>query len=203
MVVGYYTCRPVQALCDELSILKQHGGLVFSAIAAALAGAILPEIAKAIMLGDRAITRKRLRNVGFALLAFAGGGMIANQQYRLFEWMFGTGTGWGTILRKMLMDQLVFTPIYGTPYWVVVYSFRANRYNLLKTFGQISPRWYVARVLPLLIPAWAFWFPMVGLIFALPGPLQFCLYCFALAAWSLLMVFVATHEAKAASELDV
>jgi hypothetical protein len=141
-----------------------------------------------------------VRDVGFALLAFAGAGMIANQQYRFFEWLIGTDTGWRTICRKILMDQLVLTPIYGTPYWVLVYSLRAHRYDVWKTIRQISPRWYVACVLPLLIPAWAFWFPMVALIFSLPGPLQFCLYCFALAAWSLVMIFVATQEAEVAAK---
>ncbi len=200
MVLGYYTTGPVRLACDRLSTLKEHGGLVFDAIAAAIAGAILPELAKAIMLGDRAITQKRLANVGFALFAFAGAGVIADLQYRAFGWLVGTGTDWRTIGRKILMDQFVTTPSYGTTYWVLVYAIRANRYDLLKTARQLSARWYVRYVLPLLIPAWAFWIPMVALIFSLPGPLQFCLYCFALAAWSLLMVFVATREAEASVE---
>lgn len=198
LVVGYYTNGRVRALCDQLSQFKQHAGLIFSAISASIAGALLPELAKAVVMDDRAITRQRVRDVVFAMAAFAGSGIIIDLQYRGLAWLFGHDNSPVTIVKKVLMDQFVTTPIYGTPYWVVVYSLRARHYNLIATVGQISPRWYVTHVLPLLIPGWFFWVPMVSLVYSLPGPLQFCLFCFALAAWSLLMVFVATAGAEGA-----
>ena len=201
LVIGYYDSSHIQAVCEQLSQFKQRGGLVFSAISAAFAGAILPELAKTIVMGDRTLTRKRLRDVRFALFAFAGTGIITDLQYRWFAVMFGNDTHATTVIKKMLFDMLITTPLYGVPYWLIIYSWRAHGYNLPATLGQISPRWYVHRALPLLIPAWCFWVPMVLLIYALPGPLQFCLYCFALAAWSLLMVFVATHKARADSTM--
>jgi hypothetical protein len=47
-------------------------------------------------------------------------------------------------------------------------------------------------VLPLLLPSWCFWIPMVSIIYALPVPLQFLLFVFALGAWSLIMVSIAS-----------
>jgi hypothetical protein len=41
------------------------------------------------------------------------------------------------------------------------------------------------------LPNWLFWIPMVSIIYALPVPLQFLLFVPALAAWSLIMVFIA------------
>jgi hypothetical protein len=199
LVVAYYENGRVRLLCDQLSQSKEHAGLVFSAIAAAISGALLPELAKAVVMDDRAITRKRVRDVAFAMAAFAGSGIMIDLQYRGLAWLFGHDTLPATIVKKVLADQFVTTPIYGIPYWVLVYSLRAKRYNLMATFRPISPRWYVTHVLPLLIPGWCFWLPMVTLIYLLPGPVQFCLFCFALAAWNLLMVFVATHEATADS----
>jgi hypothetical protein len=195
LVVLYYTNANVKSVCDQLSRLKIHGGLIFAALAAAVAGGLLPELAKALIMGDWTITRKRVRDVGFAMAAFAASGIITDFQYRGMARLIGSDTTLITSVRKMLFDQFVTTPIYGTPYWVVIYLFRAERYNLLATLRQLSPRWYVRRVLPLLIPGWCFWMPMVLLIYSLPGGLQFCLYCVAAAAWSLLMVFIATHEA--------
>jgi hypothetical protein len=197
LVLGYYTNDRVRSLCEHLSQLKQHAGLIFSAVSTAFAGAILPELAKAIVMGDRQITRKRLRDVGFALTVFALNGIITDYQYRGLAWWLGQDNHPATVIKKVLADQFITTPIYGVPYWVFVFSLRVNRYDLLRTIKQISPRWYAHRVLPLLIPAWCYWLPMVSLTYTLPGPLQFCLFCFAVAAWSLLMVFVATHEAQA------
>jgi hypothetical protein len=197
LVLAYYNSRHVRAICEVLSAWKDHGGLPFAAVAAALSGGLLPELAKALVMGDWRINRRRMHDVGFTLVVFAGCGMIVDVQYRAFAFLLGRDQQLGTILRKVLVDQFVTTPIYGTPYYLVMYGLRANGYNLFTTVRQISPRWYVTAVLPLLIPAWCFWLPMVALIYSLPGALQFCLYCFALAAWSLLMVFVATYETRA------
>ena len=193
LVLAYYTVPPVRGLCGQLSALKQQSEYVFSAVAGALAGALLPEVAKAVMLADRKVTRQRLRDVGFAVGAFALNGIIIDLQYHLLAWMFGNDNHALTVIKKVIVDQLVLTPLYGTPYWIVVYEFRAQRYRLPRLLRQMSPRWYLDRVVPLLVSGWAYWTPMVLLIYVLPGPLQFCLYCFALAAWSLLIVFVATR----------
>jgi hypothetical protein len=58
----------------------------------------------------------------------------------------------------------------------------------------LGPRWYLTHVGPLLIPCWCFWIPMVLMVYSMPPPLQFSLFCLALAAWSLLMVFVANDS---------
>jgi len=197
LVVLYYTNAQVRTICDQLSRFKLSGGLVFTAIAAAIAGALLPELAKAIVMGDRAITRKRMRDVGFAMAVFAISGVMTDLQYRGIAWLMGSDTHFYTVVRKMLFDQFVTTPLYGTPYWVVVYLLRANRYNLSATARQITPRWYAQRVLPLLIPGWCFWGPMVLLVYSLPGPLQFLMCCVALGAWSLVMIVIADAEAVA------
>ncbi len=196
LVFAYYSSAQVRTACVQLSDAKLRGGLLFSAIAAAFAGAILPELAKAIMLGDRAITRRRLRDIGFNLAIFAVNGMIADVQYQAMAHVFGHDAAVSTVIKKVLADQFITTPLYGTPYWLVVFSLRAHRYNPVRTLGEISPAWYIRTVMPLLVSGWVFWIPMVSLIYSLPGPLQFCLFCLALGAWSLLMVFVARVETR-------
>jgi hypothetical protein len=197
LVLGYYTNNHVKSLCEQVSQFKQRGGFVFAAISAAIAGALLPELAKVLVLGERTLDRGRLRNVGFAMIAFAINGLIVDCQYRSFGWLLGYDHSLGTIVKKVLLDQFVATPVISIPYILLIYSLRANRYNPIATLGQISPRWYLSCAVPLLIPCWCFWIPMVSLIYALPGALQYCLYCFALAAWSLLVIFLATYEADA------
>ena len=140
--------------------------------------------------------RRAFATPGFAIAAFAFSGVIIDFIYRGMALLFGSDTRFTTVIKKVLFDQYVTTPFYGAPYWVLVYVIRSNRYNVLKSLRPISPRWYVSSVIPLLIPSWSFWLPMTLLIFSLPTPLQFCMFCFASAAWSLVMVFVATKEAE-------
>ena len=199
MVLGYYHSPAVAAACDRASTFKAHAGLLFSAISAAFAGAVLPELAKAAVLGDRTVTRQRLRDVGFAIAVFALIGVVNDLQYHCMGLIFGDDQRTATVLRKVLVDQFVTTPLYGTPYWLVVYAIRADRYRFWVTFPRLTPAWYLRTVTPLLVTGWAYWIPMITLLYALPGPLQFCLFLLALAAWSLLMVAIATRAEPAVS----
>jgi hypothetical protein len=191
VVFGYYHSPAIAAACDRLSVFKQRGGLRLSALSAAFTGAILPELAKALVLGDLNVTRQRLRDVGFAVAVFAVIGVVNDLQYRGVALLFGNDHRMATVVKKVLFDQFVTTPIYGTPYWSVVYAIRADRYRFWLTIPRLTPAWYLRTVTPLLVTGWAYWIVMITLLYAMPGPLQFCLFLFALAAWSLLMVAIA------------
>ena len=195
LVIGFYQSHTVRTACEWLVELKASGGLIYSAITVAIAGALLPEAAKAIVLGERRFGAARLNGIGFAVAAFAVNGMITDVQYRLLGWIFGNDADVVTVVRKVLADQFITTPLYGTVYWAILYGWRANGYRLGKTLREISPRWYALRVVPILIPAWCFWIPMTALIYSLPATLQVSLFSLAFAAWSLVMIFVATRPA--------
>ena len=194
LVVAYARSPAVAAACDRASAARQTLGLPFSALAAAAAGAVLPELAKAATSGDRAVTRRRLRDVGFAAALFAVNGLLTDARYRGMAAVLGHDAGWATAARKTLVDQFLVTPLYTTPYWRLAYAWRADRYRPGVTLARLSPAWYRTSVAPLLVVGWAFWVPMTLLIFSLPGPLQFGLFLLAGAAWSLLMVAVAAEE---------
>jgi hypothetical protein len=202
LVVAYYGNAQVRTVCGHLSDFKQQAGLIFSAIATALAGALMPELAKALVMGDRKLTRQRVADVCFALVIFGINGVMVDLQYRAFGVVLGQDNHPLTIVEKVLADQFVTTPLYSMPYWVFVFALRANGFDLIRTVRDISLRWYLVRGMPILIPAWCYWLPMTSMIYALPGPLQFCLFCFAVAAWSLLMVFVATQETQTQVGID-
>ena len=163
-----------------------------------IAGTILPEIAKLLLprAGRQSITlRDLLINAAF----FAGAGALVDTQYRLLAMILGSDMGMGTSIRKMLVDQFILTPTYGVPYWILAYAWKANGFRILPTLGGINRRWYLTSVLPLLIPAWVYWIPMTLMIYSLPGNLQFVLFILAMAAWSLVMVFIARGQAEPAS----
>jgi hypothetical protein len=83
------------------------------------------------------------------------------------------------------------------PLIVTLYMWRNSRFRMAATLRALRRgRFYRDRVVPLMLPAWCFWIPMVSIIYALPAPLQFLLFVPALAAWSLIMVFIADGSAK-------
>jgi len=192
LVVGYFKVPAIASACGYISELKQNGGLLFVIIATPLAGAILPEIVKRLVVrkGEKTPLRDVLITAGF----FAGCGVIVDLQYRLFTLTMGSGTDWGTVITKMVVDQFITTPAYGVPYWVIVYSWKRHHFRILPVLKMISLRWYITEAFPLLVSSWLFWIPMVLMIYSLPANLQFSLFSLAMAAYSLIMVFVATRR---------
>jgi hypothetical protein len=196
LVIGYFRVDAIHQFCQYLSAMKQAWGLLFSAAAAAIAGVVFPEIAKAVLPVPRAQAFS-WRDFVIDLLFFAGSGMTIDLQYRFFAVLLGNGMDLGTVIRKVLVDQFITTPLYGVPYWNLVYAWKSNGFRIRPTLAPISPRWYLTTVLPLLLSAWFYWIPMTLMVYSLPGPLQFSLYALAMAAWSLIMIFVADHKRSA------
>jgi hypothetical protein len=191
LIICYYHVPAVTSVCERLADYQKKTGLVFATVAAGIAGSLLPDLAKRIVRRDARFTSRNARDLVFTFCMFAFSGLFTALQYRGENWLYGPGLDAATVIKKVLTDQFVTTPIYGTPFWVVVYLWRRSRYNPVRTIRLMGPVWYLRDVAPLLVTGWAYWLPMCALIYSLPPALQVLLFCFALAGWSLLMAFVA------------
>jgi hypothetical protein len=189
LVVAYHVDAHVRAVCVTLAAWKTAGGLPLAAATASFAGGVLPELAK--LASQRGATfRRRGGEIAFNIVFFAFNGLVIDRLYRVEASLFGAGAGLATVATKVAFDQLVFTP-----FWLalvtVLFLLRREGFSLARTRAAIGPGFYRARVLPLLLPNWFFWIPMVTVIYAFPLPLQFLLFVLALAAWSLILVVIA------------
>jgi hypothetical protein len=206
LVVAYHVDARVRGVCAALAAWKTAGGLPLSAATAAFAGGILPELAKLAARTSRGPSpfRGRGREIAFNTVFFAFNGIVVDGLYRLLARLFGTGTDPATVVAKMAFDQFVFTP----PWLVLItalYLWRARAFSVAavrEAFSRGVAAYARERVLPLLLPDWAFWIPMVCVIYAFPLPLQFLLFILALAAWSLIMVVIAGGEASEHAPAD-
>jgi len=190
LALAYRSSAGVRAASAVLAGWKAAGGLPFAAASCAVAGGILPEIAKLLADRRRNALRGRGGAIAFNLAFFAVNGVVIDLLYRGEALLFGSDASVRTVVEKVAFDQFVFTPT-----WLIVivllYQWRQRGYSWAATRPLLRPGFYQARVLPLLLPNFLFWIPMVSIIYALPVALQFLLFVPALAAWSLIMVFIA------------
>ncbi len=194
-VLAYDRNDGMRSFCAVLARMKTAGGTLFAGFSASIAGAVLPEIAK--LVGDtrRYRLKGRGRELLFNLVFFAFNGVVVDFLYRGEARLFGLATTAGTVAKKVAFDQFVFTPLW-LPLIIALFLWRQQRFLPAATWAALRiPGFYRTRVVPLLLPAWCFWIPMVCLIYALPVPLQFVLFVLALGAWSLIMVFIASASA--------
>ncbi|HEY8922942.1 MAG TPA: hypothetical protein VIU64_01105, partial [Polyangia bacterium] len=190
----------VRAACDAAAAAKARGGLAFAALTGALAGGWLPEIAKALADPRARRVRGRWGGVAFNTAFFAVNGVVVDGLYRLESYLFGSQGTLGTVAAKVAFDQLVFSPT-----WLLIivalFIWRQHGFSVARTRPLLGDGFYRRRVLPLLLPNWCFWVPMVTIVYALPAALQFLLFVLLLAAWSLIMVFIAEGRDSDASSV--
>jgi hypothetical protein len=193
LVVAYHASPSVRDVCAALAAWKTAGGLPLAAATAAFAGGVLPELAKLVAQRGSAPLRGRAGEIAFNVAFFAFNGVVVDGLYRLEATLFGSGAGSATIAAKVAFDQFVFTP----PWLFLItalYLFRARGYSWSATRPAFTRGFFRERVLPLLLPDWFFWIPMVSVVYAFPLALQFLLFILALAAWSLILVVIAGGE---------
>ena len=199
LVVAYHASAAVRAGCATAARWKADGGLAFSALVGAIAGGVLPELAKLVAGRGRAELRGRAGAVAFNLAFFGFDGILIDLLYRFEAVLFGRDARLGVVAAKVAFDQFVFSPLWSAVI-AALFLWRARGFSLAATAPALGRGFLRARVLPLIVPNWCFWIPMVSIIYALPVALQFLLFVLVLAAWSLIMVFIAEGEADGEGE---
>lgn len=190
LTAGYYVAAPFRDAAHALLVWKQSGGLFFVAAATVFSGALLPEGLKALL---RPRGYRPPDPAGWlhlcSLMVFLG--IAVDGFYRLQCRMFGEADGLGVVVLKVLVDQLLYAPLFALPFVLVWFEWKENGYGIRKTMDSVGPSLFRRRLPGLYLPNLLFWVPSLSALYALPGELQFLLFIFINAAWCLLMVLIA------------
>jgi hypothetical protein len=190
LAIAYRVSIPFREACAAAAAWKTAGGLPVAAATTALAGGLLPELAKLLADRGRSALRGRGGEVLFNVAFFGVDGIVIDLLYRGEARLFGADAQLGTVVKKVAFDQFVFSPLWSI-FIVLLFLWRQRGYSWAATRPALGRGFYQSRVVPLIVPNWLFWIPMVSIIYALPVALQFLLFVPALGAWSLIMVFIA------------
>lgn len=199
VVVGYFTTPTVTRIADWLGTLKASGGYLFSAVSLALACGPLPEIAKQVTGVDRCFSGDRLHRLLLNTGVYAIVGVQCDALYRIVAMLFGDELAFWTVLKKVATDQFLFSPFISLPTIALGYTWRDAGWRLGRLTTLLRRRWYVSKVVPMLLTCWAYWIPMASLMYMLPAKLTMVFNVCASAAGAILITGVAgrAHEAPA------
>lgn len=184
-VLAYYTVPGVPPALTGVARAKQQGGIPLAALTTAIAGAILPELARL------ATGRPRTRGAEmvFQLAFFAFIGVTVDLLYRGLAVAIGPGTDVATVAKKVLIDQFVYSPLVSIPLSTVAFLWKDNGFSIERTRNAFRAQGgFLVRYAPVLVSCWGYWGPVLVAVYAMPSNLQFPLFLFAQAAWSLLLL---------------
>ena len=180
LVAVYYSSPSVQAFSEKLAQIKTSGGFLFSGVTTIVASVAIPWIAATLTRSkvDPITPRELLFRCGF----FASIGVMVDVWYLLLAGTLGQAHGLSLVLIKVLVDQFIFSPLISIPYSSMCLMWRDAGFKAFKLTE--FPRRYAQTI----VTCWAFWLPALCAIFAMPTALQFVLYLFIQAAWSLIII---------------
>jgi hypothetical protein len=194
LVLAYFHHAPTRAALTHLSAWRIEYGLGFAMLTTGLCGGLLP-----LLYLRFASAQPPALAPGLILTAFwSYKGLEIDLWYRVLAAWVGEGNSFGVVAAKTVLDQFVYCPLFAVPLTTVVYAWCQRGFNARAVWADMrAPRWYVRRVLPVLLSNLGVWLPAVCIIYTLPTPLQLPLQNVVLCFFTLLLAHLSANEAKA------
>lgn len=193
-LLAYFCHPPTREVLTRLASLKQETGFLFSFVSAVIAGAVLPEILAIVVFQKGRVTRQNLNNLAFGTLFWGSQGMCVDLFYRGQALWFGTGSDAATIAKKVLLDQLVYTPFYASPVSVAIFEWRSNGFRFRGLSHVFTWRFYTQNVFPTQVANWCLWVPVTSMVYSLPSLLQIPLFSFGLCFWVMIFTWMTRKQ---------
>lgn len=195
VLVAYYLSPACAGFLNRLAQYKQEHGLIFVVIAAAVAGAIVPEVFVILFFQRGRFRKENLRNLQFTVPTWAIDGILVDFMYRLNAVWFGDVTTVWVVTAKILVDQLGYNPFIAAPLEVLVYEWKNDGFSRASVRRALTWEHYRDKIVPTLLATWAVWGPLMAMIYSLPFALQFPLFSIALTFWVLLLTYMTNRFA--------
>lgn len=194
VVVAYYQYPPAEAVLEIVAEWKRQWSYAFSFAATGLAGGVIPELLRVVLLQRSRVRRENVSNILFGFPFWGFLGCTVDAFYRLQALWFGAEATPGVLVKKVLVDQFIFTPLWGTSSIVWAYTWRSLGFRPGALRGLFTFSFYRTRVFPSLIAGWGVWIPAVTIVYSLPTLLQVPLFVLATCFWSLIVTYIAAMK---------
>lgn len=190
VVLGYYFYPPTTGWLDAMARLKAEWGFAYSAGAAVVAGALLPELLRIVVFQRGRVERGNGVNLVYTIPFWGIMAISVDVLYRVQGMWFGTEVTLAVVVKKVLFDQFVFSPWFSGPLSVWFYDFKNNGRKAAGPREFFSWKYYGERVLPVMFATWGVWIPVVSILYSLPPLLQIPVYILALTLWVMIFTWM-------------
>lgn len=194
LVLGYYLYPPTTELLNRWARLKQDWGYGYSALAAAIAGGVVPEIMRICWFQKGKILKSNGINLLFTLPFWSVTGMAVDGFYRMQGKWFGTELTFGVVATKVIVDQFIYNPLIAAPSGAWFYDWKLSGCSLRQTGRFFTVCYYREVIVPVLFATWGVWIPLVAILYSLPPMLQIPLFGLALAMWVMLYTWMSEQR---------
>lgn len=194
LLLAYFFFTPTRHWLDELAKIKQQWGYGYSALNAILAGAVIPEILRVLVFQQSRIRRANFSNLLFTVPFWCFMGVVVDFFYQQQAIWFGAEATVATVLKKTLVDQFVYNPLFAAPVTAWLYDWKNAGYRLSGISRFFTVGYYQKTIMATLFATWGVWIPIVCILYSLPSLLQIPLFGLALSLWVMLYTWMSEHR---------
>jgi len=188
LLIAYAWSPAVQSGLALWAAAKQAGGYPFAFASYAAFAVLVPEVLGLLVL--RQPWRSSIwSDMAYAALVFGCIGITVDVLYVVQISLFGEGNDAATIVKKMLVDQFVYSPVSNFMV-LVMFAWREDHFRASTWTRVVSADFLRSRYLPLLVALWCVWIPGVLVIYFMPTGLQFPVASLILSFWVLIFKFM-------------
>ncbi|MCW1887646.1 hypothetical protein OKA04_23110 [Luteolibacter flavescens] len=194
LLVLYYFHPPARGFFLRLAETKAAWGFGYSILAAAIAGAVVPELLRIVINQRGRLQAKNFRELLFTIPFWGGMGFVVDVFYRGQALWFGDEPIASVVIPQVLVDQFLYNPLFAAPVTVWLFAWKNRGYRMSREFFTAS--YYRDHVVPALLATWGVWIPVVTVLYLLPEPVQIPLFSLALSLWAILYAWMSEDQAR-------
>ena len=199
LVLGYYFYPPTTRWLNQLAEFKQSWGYGYSALSAAIAGGVFPEIMRVLLFQKGHPKKANATNLLFTLPFWGCTGMAVDGFYRMQTEWFGAEATLQVVATKVIVDQFIYNPIVAAPSGAWFYDWKLSGCSFKNIGRFLTAKYYRQVIVPILFATWGVWIPLVAILYSLPSLLQIPLFGLALAMWVMLYTWLSEQRSQPTS----
>lgn len=186
ILVTYFFVPASKPVFSWFGLLKQEYGFVYSFIATAVFGGLIPFLYLWLS-KSLAPNRNILGLLVFYIVFWGLKGMEVDFFYRLQADWFGTGNDAKTIATKMAADQFIYSALWAAPGITIVYLWMESNWSITECKRAMTREFFCIKIPTVILSNWLVWIPAVSIVYAMPAELQIPLFNLVLCFWVLLL----------------
>jgi len=192
MVLLYYFHAPTHQLLLKIPEFKERLGIFFPILSTAFFGGFIPFL---FLSARKEIAPGRhVANLLFLFGFWALNGLIIDFLYKAQAMMFGDQTDVITVVKKVCVDQFVFSAFWSAPFATVAMHWKQCDFSFREAKARFKRETFAVELPSILISLWAVWIPTVAIVYSLPLALQFPLFNIVLCFWSLMLTTLSHND---------
>jgi hypothetical protein len=196
MLLAYYFYPPMRHWLDGLAAIKQRWSYGYTAISSIIAGAVIPELLRIFVFQKGRIRRANSANLLFTVPFWCMMGVVVDFFYRCQAGWFGAEVTFAVVLKKVLVDQFLYNPLFAAPASGWLYDWKNRGYRFAGIGVFFTAGYYRDVVVPILFATWGVWIPVVTILYSLPSQLQIPLFGLALSMWVTFYTWMSEERGK-------